>query len=242
LLKHLPRRLNGKKNNQTQRTVLCAAFLMPMGVAAQAETVTIATVNDGDMLRMQKLARHFTDANPGIELEWVTLEENLLRQRVTPHVATKGGQRDVMTTGAYEVPIWSKQGRLLPLQFDAAYDVGDPLPAIAGGLSMDGKLFAAPFCGQSSMVMDRIGLMEKAGLTMPQALTWDFIVKAAKAAKAKTDAGNQIHGICLRGKAGWGGNMAFLTAMSNSFGAKRFDMDWNPSSTAPSGNPPSPPI
>jgi sorbitol/mannitol transport system substrate-binding protein len=67
--------------------------------------------------------------------------------------------------------------------------------------------------------------MEKAGLEMPDAPTWDFI---AKAAKAMTDKDNEIYGICLRGKAGWGENMAFLTAASNSFGARWFDMDWKP--------------
>ena len=37
-----------------------------------------------------------------------------------------------------------------------------------------------------------------------------------------------IYGICLRGKAGWGENMAFLTAMANSFGARWFDENWKP--------------
>ena len=39
----------------------------------------------------------------------MTLEENILRQRVTTDIATKGGQFDVMTIGTYEVPIWAKQ-------------------------------------------------------------------------------------------------------------------------------------
>ena len=43
-----------------------------------------------------------------------------------------------------------------------------------------------------------------------------------------TDRANGINGICLRGKAGWGENMAFLTAMSNSFGARWFDENWKP--------------
>lgn len=37
--------------------------------AAQAETVTIATVNNGDMIRMQELADDFTQKHPDIELE-----------------------------------------------------------------------------------------------------------------------------------------------------------------------------
>ncbi|MBV8663020.1 MAG: extracellular solute-binding protein, partial [Hyphomicrobiales bacterium] len=63
-----------------------------------------------------------------------------------------------------------------------------------------------------------------AGLTMPEAPTWEFIRQAAD---KMTDKANGVYGICLRGKAGWGENMAFLTAMSNSFGARWFDEKWN---------------
>ncbi len=203
---------------------LCSASAFAL--AAHAETLTIATVNNGDMIRMQKLTDDFAARNPGVELQWVTLEENVLRERVTTDIATKGGQYDVMTIGTYEVPIWAKQGWLLPLDnLGADYDVDDILPAIRGGLSMDGKLFAAPFYGESSMVMYRKDLIEKAGLTMPDAPTWEFI---ADAARKMTDRSADINGICLRGKAGWGENMAFLTATANSFGARWFDETWQP--------------
>ncbi|OOZ17111.1 sugar ABC transporter substrate-binding protein [Solemya velum gill symbiont] len=194
-----------------------------------AEKLTIATVNNGDMVRMQKLTDDFTAKNPGIEVEWVTLEENILRQRVTTDVATKGGQYDVMTIGTYEVPIWGKKGWLVSLNdLPESYDVDDILPAIRGGLTVDDNLFAAPFYAESSMVMYRKDLMEKAGLTMPQAPTWDFI---GKAARAMTDKQNETYGVCLRGKAGWGENVAFLTATANSFGARWFNMDWKPQFT-----------
>ena len=197
-----------------------------LGLEARAETITIATVNNGDMIRMQKLADDFTAKHPDIALEWVTLEENLLRQRVTTDIATKGGQYDVMTIGTYEVPIWGKQGWLVSLNdLPASYDVDDLLPAIRSGLTVEGNLFAAPFYGESSMVMYRTDLMKKAGLEMPKAPSWEFI---GKAARAMTDKDNEIFGICLRGKAGWGENMAFLTATANSFGARWFDMDWKP--------------
>lgn len=206
--------------------LLGATALSLLAAPVLAEKLTIATVNNGDMVRMQKLTDDFTSKNPDIELEWVTLEENILRQRVTTDVATKGGQYDVMTIGTYEVPIWGKQGWLVSLNdLPESYDKDDLLPAIRGGLTVDGELYAAPFYGESSMVMYRTDLMEKAGLEMPDAPTWDFI---AEAARAMTDKDNEIYGVCLRGKAGWGENAAFLTAMSNSFGAKWFDMDWNP--------------
>ena len=216
-----------------KNAIALAVATMAGGVslAASAETLTIATVNNGDMVRMQKLTDDFTAKNPDIELEWVTLEENALRQRVTTDIATKGGQFDVMTIGTYEVPIWANQGWLVGLEgLGDDYDVDDILPAIRGGLSVDGTLYAAPFYGESSMVMYRTDLMEKAGLEMPDAPTWEFI---GQAARAMTDKDNEIYGVCLRGKAGWGENMAFLTATSNSFGARWFDMDWNPQFDSP---------
>lgn len=194
--------------------------------AAQAETVTIATVNNGDMIRMQELADDFAQKHPDIELEWVTLEENVLRQRVTQDIATQGGQFDVMTIGTYEVPIWGEQGWLVSLNdLPDSYEIDDLLPAIRSGLTVDGELYAAPFYGESSMVMYRTDLMAAAGLEMPEAPSWEFIREAAA---AMTDKENEVYGICLRGKPGWGENAAFITAMSNSFGARWFDMDWNP--------------
>ena len=193
---------------------------------ANAETLTIATVNNGDMIRMQGLTEDFTAKNPDIQLEWVTLEENVLRERVTTDIATKGGQYDIVTIGNYEVPIWAKQGWLVSLDgLGADYDVDDLLPAIRGGLSVDGKLYAAPFYGESAMIMYRKDLFEKAGLTMPDSPTWEFI---GEAARKITDRNADINGICLRGKAGWGENMAFLTALNNSFGGRWFDEKWQP--------------
>ncbi|MEZ5732311.1 MAG: sugar ABC transporter substrate-binding protein [Paracoccaceae bacterium] len=209
------------------RNALRAATAMTLisAAAAYADTITIATVNNGDMIRMQGLTDDFT-AKTGHTVEWVTLEENVLRQRVTTDITTKGGQFDIMTIGMYETPIWGKNGWLVPLNdLSADYDVADILPAMSGGLSYEGTLYAAPFYGESSMVMYRTDLMEKAGLSMPDAPTWDFIRQAAA---AMTDRANDINGICLRGKAGWGEGGAFITAMSNSFGARWFDMDWKP--------------
>ena len=204
--------------------ITCCALLV--GTTVSAETITIATVNNGDMITMKELSNDFTSKNPDIKLKWVTLEENILRQRVTTDVATRGGQYDVMTIGTYEVPIWGDKGWLTELNnLGASYDLDDLLPAIRSGLTVKDKLYAAPFYGESSMVMYRKDLIEKAGLEMPKKPSWTFIRKAAK---AMTDRESGIYGICLRGKAGWGENIALITAMSNSFGARWFDEDWQP--------------
>jgi len=192
-------------------------------IAVQAETITIATVNNGDMIRMQGLTDDFT-AKTGHSVDWVTLEENVLRQRVTTDISTKGGAFDIMTIGMYETPIWAKNSWLVPLDdLSAEYDIDDILPAMRGGLSLDGTLYAAPFYGESSMIMYRKDLVAATGMSMSDAPTWDEV---AKLARAMTDKENQIYGVCLRGKAGWGENMAFLTSMGNSFGTRWFDENW----------------
>src|SRR5210317_1641695 len=216
---------NSGRTRMSMKNVMGAASAVAMlaATAATAETITIATVNNGDMIRMQGYTDTFTAAT-GIDVEWVTLEENVLRQRVTTDITTKGGQFDIMTIGMYETPIWGSNGWLVPLDdLSAEYDVDDILPAMRGGLSHDGTLYAAPFYGESSMVMYRTDLMAAAGLEMPDAPTWQFIRQAAA---AMTDRDNEINGICLRGKAGWGEGGAFITVTANSFGARWFDEDW----------------
>ena len=75
------------------------------------------------------------------------------------------------------------------------------------------------------MVMYRTDLVEAAGEKMPDAPTWADIKRIAGKI---TNKDKEIYGVCLRGKAGWGENMAFLTATSNSFGARWFDENWAP--------------
>ncbi len=204
------------------------ALTVWLGVAAGAGAATeivVATVNNGHMIEMQKLTPAFEKANPDIKVKWVTLEEGVLRQRVTTDIATKGGQFDVMTIGMYETPIWGKKGWLKELKTDAAYDVDDLLPAMRNGLSVEGKLYASPFYGESSMLMYRKDLTDKAGVKFAERPTWtDVRDAAAKIHDPKAG----VYGICLRGKPGWGDNMAFLTTMANSFGAQWFDMSWKP--------------
>jgi len=212
-------------------TLCCVVPIAVSGLASQETELTIATVNNGDMIRMQGLTSDFTAKNPGITLKWVTLEENVLRQRVTTDIATKGGQFDILTIGTYEVPIWAKQNWLVPLDhLGADYDVDDILPRVRDAVTVNGKLYAAPFYGESVMLMYRTDLMRKIGLTMPESPTWDFVLDAAR---KLTDKSAGVYGICLRGKAGWGENMALLTAMANSFGARWFDQAWEPQFNTP---------
>jgi sorbitol/mannitol transport system substrate-binding protein len=208
---------------------LCAGAFAISTSAAAATDLVIATVNNGHMIEMQKLSKFFEQANPDIKLKWVTLEEGILRQRMTTDIATKGGQFDVMTIGLYETPIWGKKNWLIPIKPDAKYDIDDLLPSIREGLSGDGKLYASPFYGESSMIMYRSDLVKKAGMTIEDRPSWNQLRDVA--AKIH-DPANGVYGICLRGKPGWGDNMALITTMANSFGGQLFDMKWKPQFTS----------
>ena len=195
------------------------------GLAHAATDLGVAPVNNGHMIEMQKLTPFFEKAYPDIKLKWVTLEEGTLRQRVTTDIATKGGQFDVMTIGMYEAPIWAKKGWLKEIKTDGAYDVDDLLPAIRSGLSYEGKLYASPFYGESSMLMYRKDLADKVGFKMPDQPTWAQVKEFA--GKVHDPKGG-VYGMCLRGKPGWGDNMAFLSTLVNTYGGQWFDMNWKP--------------
>jgi ABC-type glycerol-3-phosphate transport system substrate-binding protein len=196
-----------------------------LGGLAQAEEISVATVNNGDMIIMQKLSAAW-EKETGNKINWIVLEENVLRERVTTDIATKGGQFDIMTIGGYEAPIWGKAGWLAPVDdLGEDYDYADLLEPIKAGLTVDGKLFAVPFYTESSFTLYRKDLFEAAGLTMPEQPTYEQIKDFA--AKL-TDKSKQQYGICLRGKPGWGENMAFVGTMVNAYGGRWFDMDWKP--------------
>jgi sorbitol/mannitol transport system substrate-binding protein len=201
------------------------AGLVFAATMATAEELTIATVNNGDMIIMQKLSPEW-EKETGNKLNWVVLEENVLRQKVTTDIATKSGQYDVITIGGYEAPIWGKEGWLAPVgDLGADYDYDDLLPPIKTGLTVDGKLYAVPFYTESSFTLYRKDLFEAAGIKMPDQPTYDQI--KGYAAKL-TDKSKEQYGICLRGKPGWGENMAFLGTMINTYGGRWFDMKWVP--------------
>lgn len=205
---------------------LLASTCLVLGSTAVAGTVTIATVNNSDMIRMQRLSKTFEQQHPDIKLNWVVLEENVLRQRLTTDIATKGGQFDVLTIGMYEASLWGQKGWLEEMKdLPASYALDDVFPSVRDGLSVDGKLYALPFYAESSMTYYRSDLFKEAGLTMPERPTWTEI---AGFAEKLTHRDKEQYGICLRGKAGWGENMALISTVANAYGARWFDEQWKP--------------
>lgn len=202
---------------------LSVACIGLISAAAHAEVINVATVNNGDMIIMKKLASEW-EKQTGNQINWVVLEENVLRERITTDIATKGGQFDVITIGNYEAPIFAKNGWLATVDdLGDDYDYADLIGPVKEGLTFDHKLYAVPFYAESSFTYYRKDLFKAAGIEMPEHPTYDQIKEFA--AKL-TDKSKQQYGICLRGKPGYGENMSFLNPMINAYGGRWFDMNW----------------
>jgi sorbitol/mannitol transport system substrate-binding protein len=212
-------------------SLLCPLFFSVSALRAEPTTITIAAVNNPDMIELKKLSSNFEQKNPDITLKWVIVEENILRQRVTTDVSTGSGQFDLVFIGLYETPIFAKRGWLLPMEgLSSEYDLEDVFKSLRDGLSYEGKLYALPFYGESSFLMYRKDLFEQKGLKMPDQPTYDEVTKFAE---ALNDKAGGFYGIALRGQPGWGENMATVDTMANSYGARWFDMDWKPTLDTP---------
>ncbi|SNY74263.1 ABC transporter substrate-binding protein [Paractinoplanes atraurantiacus] len=198
-------------------------------------TITALMVGNPQMEDIQKLTADNFTKQTGITVKFTILPENELRDKVTQDVANQGGQYDVATVGAYEVPIWAKNGWLHELstqaQADSAYDSADLLKPMVDSLTgEDGKMYAAPFYGESSFLMYNKELFAAKGLTMPEHPTW---AQVADFAAKLDDKGKGVAGICLRGLPGWGELFAPLTTVVNTYGGTWFEKDWTPKVNSP---------
>src|SRR3954463_10919359 len=109
------------------------------------KTITPPMGGNPQMEDIQKLTADNFTKQTGITVKFTILPENELRDKVTQDVANQGGQYDVATVGAYEVPIWAKNGWLHELstqaQAAASYDASDLLkPMVQAVSGEDGKM------------------------------------------------------------------------------------------------------
>ncbi len=206
------------------------------GTNSNSGTVTVAVVSNplvtGQMIPLTQSV--FEKQNPGITVKFATYTEGDLRAAIEKDVATHSNAFNVIMIGPYETPLFAKNGWLTNLSkqyiaSDSAYDASDLLPSIAKALSYNGDLYAVPFYGESSMLYYRKDLFKAAGLTMPAHPTWAQVQSFA----AKLNQPGKTAGICLRGLAGWGDNMAALDTVVNTFGGEWFNMAWKPQLTSP---------
>ena len=199
---------------------------------AHAESVVrIATVNNPDMVVMQKLSAEFEKDHPDIKLKWSVLGEGELNARVATDVSTGASSFDVVSIGPFEVQNWAKNDWLYSLtnlfakhpDIAKSYEVDDIIPTVRNALSENGNLYALPFYAEGSMTFYRKDLFQKAGIAMPDQPTWPQIREFAEKINDPT---HQIYGICLRGQPIWTGALVTLNEVANAAGARWFDPDW----------------
>jgi ABC-type glycerol-3-phosphate transport system substrate-binding protein len=187
--------------------------------------LTVATVNNADMILMQQLSSEF-EKQSGVKLNWVVLGENILRQRLTIDISTGSNTFDVITIGSYEAPLWGERGWLVPLDdLGADYGYDDNFDVVRQGLSYRGRMYAAPFYGESAFTYYRKDLFRKAGLEMPVQPSYEQIRQFAQKLH---DPEHNVYGICLRGEPGWGQNIAYISTLVHAFGGRWMDSDLKP--------------
>jgi len=220
------------------------AMTLGIGIISAQDVVelTIATVNNPDMVTMEGFTAEFEAAHPGITLNWVVLPENELRDTVTTDVATGASSFDVITVGMFDTPLFARNQWILsiddlfaeyPDNVQMDYDIDDILEGVRLGISYEDELYALPFYGESSMVMYNTELFAAAGVEMPEEPTWEEIREIACTIH---DPENNTYGIVLRGLPGWGQMMAPLTTVVNTYGGRWFDENWEPQLTSPEWN------
>jgi sorbitol/mannitol transport system substrate-binding protein len=187
------------------------------GDATAGREINVAIVGNPQMEDITKLTPKLFTEKTGIKVNYSILGEGDLREVTTRDVANGGEQFDVMMIGMYEAPQFGAAGWLTDLtplaEADDSYKLDDIIPSVRGGLSADGKLYAAPFYAESSFLMYRKDILDAAGQKMPAAPTWDEVAAIARAVDTP-----EMAGICLRGKPGWGDLGASFTTVLNTFG------------------------
>ena len=147
-------------------------------------SINVAIVGNPQMEDIASLTPELFTEQTGINVEYTVLEERTLREIVTRDVGAGGQQFDVVMIGMFEAPQFGRNGWLVDLtQYaagDADYNVDDLIPAVRDGLSVDGGLYAAPFYAESSFLMYRKDVLDAAGVTMPDAPTWDEVAEIAR--------------------------------------------------------------
>jgi polyol transport system substrate-binding protein len=187
------------------------------GSGSGGNSINVAIVDNPQMKDIAKLTPSLFTKKSGIKVNYTVLDEGTLREVTTRDVAAGGRQFDVVMIGPFEAPQFGQAGNITDLtkfaSSDSSYQFDDVIPSVRDALSLDGKLYAAPFYGESSFLMYRKDVLGKAGVTMPAKPTWTEVADIAR--KVNTP---DMAGICLRGKPGWGDLGASFTTVLNTMG------------------------
>ena len=192
------------------------------------KSIDVIMVNNPQMTDLERLTEEYFTKETGITVNYTVQPENEVRAKIAQDFTSQAGSYDVATISNYEVPIFDGQGWLTSMtpyiEEDTDFDVDDIFPAMIDSLTgEDGEVYGMPFYGESSFLMYRKDVAEKANVQISEQPTWDEVADAA----AKLDGAEPgMAGICLRGLPGWGEVFAPLTTVVNTFGGTWFTEDW----------------
>lgn len=194
-----------------------AALATTASGGIKAKSISVAIVANPQMQDIASLTPSLFTAKTGIKVKYTILDEGKLRQVTTRDVGSGGKAFDAVMIGPYEAPQFGVAGLLRDLtpmaKADPAYNYNDLIPAVRNALSANGRMYASPFYGESSFLMYRKDVLQKAGVTMPLHPTWQQVATIARKINTASMAG-----ICLRGKPGWGDLGAAFTTVLNTWG------------------------
>jgi sorbitol/mannitol transport system substrate-binding protein len=187
------------------------------GGSTRGGSINVAVVDTPNLQDLAHLTPRLFTEKTNIKVNYAVLDEGTLREVTTQDVPSGGRQFDVVMIGPYEAPQFGRDGYITDLTrmaiSDRAYKLEDIIPSVRNALSYRGKLYAAPFYGESSFLMYRKDVLREAGIEMPAHPTWRQVASIARRIHTPDRAG-----ICMRGKPGWGELGATFGTVLNTFG------------------------
>ena len=137
--------------------------------------------------KLQVYVNKFMEENPNITVE-VLSGTNSEKQML----ALSGGDTfDVGYNMDYRMPLWGREGMLLPLNELIAknsYDTADILDAELKLMTLDDNVYGLPFTVDTYLLYYNKDILKEAGIEVPT--TWDELYEAAKKAVKTDDSGD----------------------------------------------------
>ncbi len=182
--------------------------------AGSGQTIRVAVLPNPDIDDLEELTPTEFTAETNVNVEFVLMDDGEIGDILTAST----GEFDAVMIGMYNTPQFGSNGWLLDLSDFAAntpaWQIDDIVPSVLTGLSHAGSLYAAPFYAESSMLMYRQDVLDEFGVTMPNEPTWQEVAEIARTIDRQ-----EMAGICLRGRPGWGDLGASFGTVLNTFGA-----------------------
>ncbi len=172
----------------------------------------------------------------GIDVALEVVPEQDISAKILLELSSKSGRYDVVQDNIIYVPVFAKNGYIIPLDdklgnYPNYFDKADFVPGYFNTVLHSGKIYGLPIYGESTFVMFRKDLFAQYGLRPPE--TFNDIETAAKTISEKT--GKKIAGITMRGQQGIQG-VYIWAAYLWGFGGSFLDRDGHSALATPEGD------